>query len=110
MSFCCQPSLRAGGRLELLQLQAPAPGAVPAAWGNPGCPRFSAPCILAQKATQHDLGTGHDMNAKQGMKGVCVHAMGFPSSRYLLVLQIHTEQELCGTPFHVSTESKSFSM
>lgn len=58
---------------------------------------------------QHDLGTGRDMNSKHGVKGVGMHAMGFPSSHCLLGLQIPTEQELRGIPFHVSTESKPFS-
>lgn len=70
MSFCCQPSLCARGKVELLQLHSVG-ASTGAAWGNPGCPRFSTPHILAQKAMQQDLGTGHTVNAKHDVKWAC---------------------------------------
>lgn len=50
MSFCCQPLSwwrRDGGAVGFW---VPAPGIVPTAWGNPGCPKFSTACILVQNA------------------------------------------------------------
>lgn len=44
----------------------------------------------------HDLGTGHDMNAKYGIKSVCA-CYGI-SIQPLLILLMHPEWELCGSP------------
>lgn len=70
VSFCCQPlswCRRKGGAAPAAGFWVPAPGIVPTAWGNPGCPKFSAPVFWHR---MHDHGTGHDMNAKHITKGV----------------------------------------
>lgn len=75
---------RKNGAASAAGFWVPAPGIVPTAWGNPGCPKFSTTWILAQDVTWM-------VNMAQK---VCVHGIPIQPLRALLM---HPEWEL-GAP------------